>query len=160
MTPASAALFACGRALLMCWKWCQPPSTRQRRLHLPLELRIASAASDARRHARPTSLASGSTCRTGLDLAVDVPCRSELTTGQACQETSQQENEFIDYSDELIPLLRPLDGCHLVLRFSCDFPLGRRMRRPSTAWAWTWLTGLHKRLLVRTGHVFAEPGTS
>ena len=68
MTPASAALFACGRALLMSWKWCQPPSTRQSRLHLPLELRIASAASDARRHARPTSLASGSTCRTGLNL--------------------------------------------------------------------------------------------
>ena len=68
MTPASAALFACGRALLMSWKWCQPRSTRQSRLHLPLELRIASAASDARRHARPTSLASGSTCRTGLNL--------------------------------------------------------------------------------------------
>ena len=42
--------------------------------------------------------------------------------GKLAKNLPSKKNEFIDYSDELIPLLRPLDGCHLVLRFSCDFP--------------------------------------
>ena len=79
-------------------------------------------------------------------------CHADQTHNRASlpRTLPARNSEIID---ELTPLFCLLHcyGCVSAVIF-----LGRRMRRPSTAWAWTWLTGLHKQLLMWTGHGFLQ----